>query len=369
MKRLHDKFKKLTQKSGKIDTSKIKDNRARIIIKNTCELPFITSFKQQVSRSDMMLNITEKELQHSNLVIVINIHENNINTISDFLSNKVNLKTEMTKSDDEYILIVGGTITDYKDMIRNIFDLNNSVCQLIFDCLYQLDKSLFTDFIKDDIMKEDMFVFETEIEQLEKIENSDIVHIDNIMDLYSAVEGKIQLRRLMKFINVTRIYTTTMNKLVGLTRYTYKYNNTFTSDVLDMKNTVNWAGNSWTLSSLGNLLYDISLYMDEIPDNIKELYKPLGTSVSVCVTDSLDKLINTDKYIDQYLINNFGEDFDINNLKLPEYKQKVISNDEIQYIDEVVNEEIMSTEEYMQLYLEQEDKDEIIESEEETEQQ
>ena len=356
-------------KKGNIETGKVIDNRARIIFKNTCELCYTTSFKPQQSRDIMFSSIDEDCIKHSNLVIVINIFGNNINSILEFLANKGTLKTEITKDDDEYIIIIGGSVIEYKDLIRNIPDLNNNVIQLIFECLYQLDYHLFNDFIVDGIMNRDLFVFETESEYTNTIDNyPGIIHIDPILDLYNSISGKIPLRRLCKFINVTLFHTSmSLYDLLG-TNASYKITNNFS---VKRDDKVNWAGNEWTLNSLGNLLVSVKDNINTDP-NTAQLYTPIGTTVNSYTTISLDNLImykssyekksneyvEMYKYIEKYIIDNFGESFNIDKLSHPDYIQKTICDDETEYIDEVVSEEIMSADEYFSLLMEQEN-DEI----------
>ena len=363
------KKKHKLSKKGNIETGKVIDNRARIIFKNTCELCYITSFKSPQSR-DIMFNSIDKEcIKHSNLVIVINIFGNNINSIIEFLANKGSLKTEITKDDDEYIIIIGGSIDEYKDLIRNIPDLNNNVIQLVFECLYQLDYHLFNDFITDGIMNRDLFVFETELEYTNTIDGySGIIHIDPILDLYNSISGKIPLRRLCKFINVTLFHNSMCLYDILGTNSSYKLTDKFS---VKRDDKVNWAGNEWTLNSLGNLLVSVKDNIN-IDHNTAQLYTPIGVTVNSYTTISLDDLIINKssyekisneyvemyKYIEKYIIDNFGESFNIDKLSQPDYIQKTICNDETEYIDEVVSEEIMSADEYFSLLMEQEN-DEI----------
>ena len=360
-------------KNGELETGKILDNRARIIFKNTCELCYSTSFNTLKSRDLMLTEIANNDYtKHSNVVIVINIFGNNINSIIEFLANKGTLKTEIVKDEEEYIIVIGGTVSEYKSLIRNIPDLNNNIMQLVFDCLYQLDYRLFDTFIKDGVMKRDLFIYETDIEYTNTIDDyGNIVNIDAIMDLYSAVSGKIPLRRLCKFVNVT-IFNKEISlyDILGL-NCSYQFTDDF-SIVSDKK--VIWAGNEWTLNTLGKLLISVKDSIQE-QQSVKNLYIPVGTKINSYITKSLDDLIvnrnvyeklsneyiEIYKYLDIYISNNFGENIDMNILSLSEYLQKTVSDDDIQYIDEVVSEEIMSSDEYFQYLLEQEETDNVKE--------
>jgi hypothetical protein len=364
IKKVLSNIKSSTKKSEEIELGKIHDNRSLITIKNTYLLCSYCSFNDQSNKPNMISTIENNEdlLVHSNVVIVIKAFENIKDSLIEFLSNKNELKTEVVLKDNEYTIIIGGSIFDYKDMIKSIQDTNNNILQLVIDSLYQLDYRFFKDLINDEIMIKDRFVYECEDEYLNKINDDiSIFHIDNILDLWSSVDGIIPMRRLPKFINVTlHLKNIPYIDICNINKCTYSFDNSF---IPMIKKKVEWAGNEWDLNSLAKAVMSVQ---ESISDNtISDLYRPLGNTVDCYITYTLEEiLLNIDSYssikesIFKYITDNFGEDFDIDNLLLPEYKQKIVCNDEKEFIDEVVDEHIMTNEEYLELYLEQqEDKD------------
>ena len=84
--------------------------------------------------------------------------------------------------DDEIILLIGGSILGFKQLIRRIPELSNNVLRLIIGCLYELDPSFFYDLIEDEIMDANSFV-PTEVPECNKIESEydkvEYIHMDN----------------------------------------------------------------------------------------------------------------------------------------------------------------------------------------------
>ena len=102
----------------------------------------------------------ESTLEHANLVIILHFNDSMMKEFIQTCGLFHFLNFHVTKIDDTYHVLMGGSLHAYKQVIRrSIYPNHNSFIRVIKDILYCTSESVFyEDFIKDGVMEEDRFV-------------------------------------------------------------------------------------------------------------------------------------------------------------------------------------------------------------------
>lgn len=163
----------------------------------------------------------ESVLEHSNLVIALNISKNvDMMTLSEFTSvlHYLNYHTYLDK-DKNLIMIIGGSIRGYKHIFRNIKNQNNILAQEVKSVLYMYTaKEFYPDFIADNIMDENQFIGDSTLSASsthfkgtrganKKVFLIDISHPTDIIDAIKEYCGvEIPMRDSLDFASLTILF-------------------------------------------------------------------------------------------------------------------------------------------------------------------
>lgn len=167
----------------------------------------------------------ESVLEHSNIVINFDVLEDEILDYIQVLDNikYLNTKTHIVEDKKNNVktldVLFGGSISGYKELIREIPSGNNKILSLIINKLYELPKEFFYDFIEAGVMNESRFksIIE-EPESLPVTVNSDvwefeIPNMDDINRLYAILEGRFSYDELLDMVTCT-VHFTHMSRII-----------------------------------------------------------------------------------------------------------------------------------------------------------
>lgn len=279
---LHNIFRK----KGKIDTRLHRDNRCQIVLTNSyrdicyvaCKECYKGKLVSDIEAKNRYIQGKvklghESIIEHSNVVMMLNLNTDLLQDLAYMLSYNRFLTCDIEMRDDEIVLLIGGSILGFKQLIRRIPELSNNVLRLIIGCLYELDPSFFYDLIEDEIMDANSFV-PTEVPECNKVESEydkvEYIHMDNINQLYENTNHIFSYKRLLKFISIT-VYFKEVSRIISQQitrhrnaisqksqRYVDEGEAKFLSPVQFRENKselkINWAGEEWNSQELGEFM-------------------------------------------------------------------------------------------------------------------
>lgn len=139
----------------------------------------------------------ESVIEHSNLVLLLQIKPNQVNDLIEVLSNCRYLNTDTKYYDNKYYLLIGGSIRGYKHIYKNIENMNNAVLAIITRALYEnCSYSFFEDFINDEIFDKNKFIelaeSPTSLKPVKSIDEKhiELANVDQMSDIiiFSGVD-------------------------------------------------------------------------------------------------------------------------------------------------------------------------------------
>lgn len=144
---------------------------------------------------------------YSNLIIRFIIKRNykeKQNDLIEFLT-YCNLMKKSTFYNTEYHLVLSGSIDQYKDMIRNCYNLNNIFMREILNILYETSDSNWTEFIDSNILDKSKFINEFEVN--ESIFTNQFIYIrdfykDTCKNIFNKLNGLFTYRDIFDLIKL-----------------------------------------------------------------------------------------------------------------------------------------------------------------------
>lgn len=131
----------------------------------------------------------ESVIEHSNVIILITIHKDNLDGIiemSEIFAASRDIKYKLEYYNDKLYYLIAGNIRAYKNIFRNISNQYNKIAKILLNELYNIPKELFYDFIQNGIMSEKLFKSNNIIQE-------------------KMISGKIINDNTIKIINMDRI--------------------------------------------------------------------------------------------------------------------------------------------------------------------
>ena len=388
-------FSNKTKKNGSLDSRKVKTSTANIVYMNAytdiCYNACKECYRGKISDlySEKLRYIQakvkaghESVIEHSNIVIMLDIQKDNLIDLMEVLAYNRFLVCEVKQTciienEESFAVLIGGSILGYKQLIRRIPNLTNSVLQLIIGCLYQIEKEYFYDLIQDGVMDVNKFIEHDRVEHVLQVESQydrmQFFNVDDIDAIYRNTNGIFEYRKLLKFMTIT-VYFKEMSRIITQQvtrhrnaisqksqRYVDETNAKFFSPIQfrDDKSEleIEWAGQKWNSQELGEFLQTAYAACKKAGMKSEEArsYLPTNTVSSLYVTFRGDNFIH---FIDmrndphaQAEIRQYGKEMermfseitskctleDMRTLIAPEYIQKdKFSNSMYDNIDEVI---------------------------------
>ena len=307
MKSFRRLFKPL-KKKGVIDTRKTTVSSSRLVYTNAyqhiCHDMYnntvdVDIYHKVLCVKGAILKGNKKNddpLKHSNAVILLNIVQNNYNDLLEIITLSSGLQFELKLIDDhEYVILVGGSIYDYKNLIKNMSNQANAVLRLIIGCLYELQSEYFCDLIQNDIMDADKFDQEPLVKP---IMNSVAEEVD---ELYQNIQGIFTKKQILKFITISICHSNVSYNTISLITDNisspYHVMDSKIAEFADIPfillrgKRIKWAGAEWTDTNLGSFLttvYDACQH--ECGNrNVSKIFLPLNAkailNISYTLTD------------------------------------------------------------------------------------
>lgn len=204
----------------------IYQNDHTVLVHDSCRICY--NKKMEKSFEERLKYIADKVkighdsiLEHSNIVMKITLTKELYPELCEVLTTARYLNSKIVDTDNKIEVLLGGSIRGFRHIIRTIKNPNNTVFNIIKECLYELPYCYFVDMIKDNIFDERLF------------NNFDIkteVTVDNVSgDIIKTKRnnGRIIIKDKYDIVgidNITKVYELANN-----------HNELFTmDDILDM---------------------------------------------------------------------------------------------------------------------------------------
>ena len=170
------------------------------LIHNACKLCYNAKYEKDY---EGMRTYVEKRcktghesiLEHSNIIMMLEVGKNYLGELNEVISCCRYLNVKVSEGTDiDSIVYIGGSLRGFKHIVRTIKNPCNRVYKEIFNCLYEIDKVIFPDFIAEGIMDENKFIERERQNCTQSInrEKYTIVNIDDVsilgLDFYDLMD-------------------------------------------------------------------------------------------------------------------------------------------------------------------------------------
>lgn len=268
-------------------------------------------------------------LKFSNVILYLTIpdtNDYNKELLEITISSRLCIKTSQEK--DTIHVLIGGSIYEYKNLIRNTNNQNNRLIKEIITLLYQTNSCFFKDFIEFGVMNERRFNNFTDDSTYTNFEyirdnNMDIVNLDDINfstnksynKIINEIISKFKYEDLLDLLNITinfkNITRKSLIELLNFGFYIYEtdrkieekfktpsiYNleSKYTINMFEKQDNSNQTIISInnTLEELGNNMIKVSkdLINQEIDESTANGYLPLNTTTNIYCILTLKQLL------------------------------------------------------------------------------
>lgn len=232
-------LKKIKAKKVKNMNSPIAVNSCEIVLKNAyidivytaCKECYKGKIEDDLEKKAKYIEAKvraghESVIEHSNIVMMLRLNPQTIADYAQVVEYSDFLKFHSKRlTDNSRVVLIGGSILGYKQLIRRIPDLTNPVLRLIIGCLYEVHKSFFYDLIEDGVMEERKFDQFTEQHKQNVLDSPnyeliEFTNVDDINELRTNTKSEFKDEDLFKFISAT-IYFKDMSRVITqqLTRH------------------------------------------------------------------------------------------------------------------------------------------------------
>lgn len=209
----------------------------------------------------------EKNMSLSNIVMYVKISKDI--TLIPFLYLCKDIDIKMIVDDKDTHLLLGGSISAFKEIFRRSSDLNNKILLSIKEQLYQIECVFFEDFIKDGLMKRENFLnynnYEDKISVSYNEDGITFLEIDDINCIICKLqnkglydendENKYNFRSIIELLTIV----TKMESVVNIMPYKDIYR----------------PFNAHIAEAINKIGYDYVRDSNHSPvDNVEELFKP-----------------------------------------------------------------------------------------------
>lgn len=315
-----------------------------------------------IKQSDYLKENYNEYIDHSNIITLFIFNSSiKLNEIFELLNanDKTDFSLKMFLSEDqktfETFILVSGSISAYKKVIRNIYNQENKIVQRMIEELYNTNSCYFKDFIEENIMQENLFINYDNIEKkfkenkitdeiilynidpFEDIKNKLIqyipdIHDDTVLDLCNITIYifDISIISLIKLLetnyNITyEDYTKTQYQSIAFNGSEQNVN-----DII-----INNIPYSGSLLELGNKLTQSYNQLKEmgIPNNELVKYLLMGNQSNMILTlrindifdiiDNIENLSYKEKMLSQMILafSKILDSLGIKNTKIENYKK------------------------------------------------